>query len=255
MARSISLDTSVFHVQVKHILPNAVTVLSLCAGMTALILAADGRFALAISCVLLAAILDACDGRIARATGGTSKFGAELDSLADVVCFGAVPGFLVYTAFLQPYSYLGWAVCVIFLAASALRLARFNVMSTDADKPSWSTHFFSGIPAPAGAYLVLVPFYMLESGAVSTDTASKAAIFIMPLIALLMVSTVPTFSSKSMSRRALRLFFIPTLVAAISAIGFFAISPWNTLVLAAAVYLLSLPLSVWRHSIYVSRSA
>jgi CDP-diacylglycerol---serine O-phosphatidyltransferase len=159
VAKERSLETSSFHVRLKHILPNAVTVLSLCSGLTALIHAADGRFTSAIACVLLSALLDACDGKIARATGGTSKFGEELDSLADVVWFGAVSSFLLYMALLQSFGTLGWIVCLMLQAASTLCLARFNVTAADPSRPSWMIHFFKGIPAPAGAYLALVPFF------------------------------------------------------------------------------------------------
>jgi CDP-diacylglycerol---serine O-phosphatidyltransferase len=254
MAKPLSLDSSLFHVQIKHILPNAVTILALCSGMTALILAADERYSAAIACVLLAAILDACDGRVARATGGSTKFGAELDSLADVVCFGAVPSFLVYMAMLKPFGSVGWVACLMLQAASALRLARFNVAVNDPNKPSWSSAFFQGVPAPAGAFLALLPIYLENAGLVSTDHAQMLALFWLPIVAFLMFSSLPTFSGKLVGRVMARAWLLLLLGAIGIAVVVAQSGVWTGLVVMVVGYLAILPLSLWRHWVLTSRS-
>jgi CDP-diacylglycerol---serine O-phosphatidyltransferase len=255
MAKPLSLDSSLFHVQIKHILPNAVTILALCSGMTALILAADERYSAAIACVFLAAILDACDGRVARATGGASKFGAELDSLADVVCFGAVPSFIVYMALLKPFGTMGWVACMMLQAACALRLARFNVAVNDPNKPSWSPAFFQGVPAPAGAFLALLPVYFVNANMVSIENAQRLAVLWLPLVAFLMFSTLPTFSGKLVGRVMVRAWVLLLIGAAGIAAVVLTQGVWTGLVVAVIGYFAVLPLSVWRHRVLTSRSS
>jgi len=237
----------------RHVPANAVTILALCFGLTGLVYAHNGDTTGAIACVLVAALLDGCDGRVARATNSASRFGAELDSLSDVVCFGAVPAFILYDWGLSAYGGLGWLACLSLAAAAALRLARFNVTSADPGRPSWANHFFTGIPAPGGAFLALLPVYAGNSGAVSHDDAARLALFALPVVAGLMVSTWPSFSAKAISRKALRLLFIPTLLAAgLVAFGLIA-EPWLTLSLCAIAYVWTLPLSKWRHDLHVKR--
>jgi CDP-diacylglycerol---serine O-phosphatidyltransferase len=232
---------------VKYALPNGVTIMALFFGLTALTYAADHQHVRAIACVLIAGLLDACDGRVARTTGAASKFGAELDSLADVVCFGAVPAFIVHDWGLAAYGSLGWLSCLIFAAACALRLARFNVTAADVNQPSWASQYFTGVPAPAGAFLALAPLYATNAGVLDMEGASRLALFQLPLVAALMVSTWPSFSAKAISRKALRLWFIPSMMlAALMIFGLIA-APWLTLCAAAIAYLLSLPLSKFRH--------
>jgi CDP-diacylglycerol--serine O-phosphatidyltransferase len=141
-------------------LPNIVTLLALCAGVTAIRLGIEGRFELAIGAVIIAVVLDAVDGRLARFLKGTTKFGAELDSLADFVNFGVVPAVLIYFWSLQALRNLGWIVALGLAICCALRLARFNVAIEDPDKPAWMSGYFTGVPAPAGAGLALAPFYL-----------------------------------------------------------------------------------------------
>ncbi|MBM3519425.1 MAG: hypothetical protein FJX63_01415 [Alphaproteobacteria bacterium] len=148
----------------RHALPNAVTVLALFVGLTGLTFAAADNIAAAIFCTVFAAILDACDGRVARAAGTSSKFGAELDSLSDVVCFGAVPAFTLYRWGLWEYGGIGWLACLLLAGACALRLARFNVASLDPARPLWMGQFFVGVPAPAGAFLAHVPIFAAYGG-------------------------------------------------------------------------------------------
>lgn len=247
----LSPETTLF---LKHALPNGVTILALCFGLTALIFANEMNITGAIACVLIAAILDACDGRVARATGCASKFGAELDSLSDVICFGAVPAFILYQWGLSTYGSLGWIACLSLAAASALRLARFNVMADAPGKPSWAGHFFTGVPAPAGAFLALLPVYAANASGLETTEGATLALFTVPVVAGLMVSTWPTFSAKAISRKALRLLFLPSL-ALMVAIAFGLIyAPWVTLTASAVIYLWSLPLSQWRHEAHRRRS-
>ncbi|MFT3988628.1 CDP-alcohol phosphatidyltransferase family protein [Aestuariivirga sp.] len=240
---------------VRHIPANAVTILALCFGMTGLIFADQDQISAAIGCVLMAGLLDACDGRVARATNSASRFGAELDSLSDVVCFGAVPAFILYRWGLSAYGATGWLVCLCLVAAAALRLARFNVAVTDQNRPSWQSHFFVGIPAPGGAYLALLPVYAANSEALPQAQAVTLALFAVPVVSGLMVSAWPSFSAKAISRKAMRLLFIPSLfLAALVAFGLF-VAPWLTLTLCGALYLWTLPVSKWRFDLHIRRGA
>jgi CDP-diacylglycerol---serine O-phosphatidyltransferase len=239
----------------RHALPNGVTILALFFGLTGLVYAAGQDIVAAIACVLVAALLDACDGRVARATGCASKFGAELDSLCDVVCFGAVPAFILYSWGLSAYGGLGWLACLSLAGASALRLARFNVMADDPARPSWAGHFFTGIPAPGGAFLAMLPIYAANTGAIGAAGAATLALFAVPVVAGLMVSTWPTFSAKAISRKALRLLFIPSLMAMVAIAFGLILDPWLTLTVCAIGYLWTLPLSKWRFDVHRRRSS
>jgi CDP-diacylglycerol--serine O-phosphatidyltransferase len=226
-----------------HVVPNSITVLALAFGMTAFTYAASGLIVPAIACVLIAAVLDACDGRVARRMNTASRFGAELDSLADVICFGAAPAFIAYQWGMNEYGTAGWLACLLPTIAAAIRLARFNVMAADANKPSWSSLYFTGVPAPAGAFLTLVPVYFEGAGWMDLATASLLGIVMLPLVALLMVSTLPTFSGKQTQRKALRVLFLPTLAVGLAGAAGLTWYPWQTLVIAALAYVLSFPFS------------
>jgi CDP-diacylglycerol---serine O-phosphatidyltransferase len=230
----------------RYALPNMVTLAALSFGLTALKFAGEGFFVSAIACILIAAVLDGFDGRVARATGTDSKFGAELDSLADVICFGAVPAYLIFQWGLVQSGYLGWAACLTFASACAIRLARFNVRASEPAQLAWRDHFFTGVPAPAAAFLSLAPLYALYAGLISQASASLLALLWMPFVALLMVSTWPTFSSKSLSRKALRLYFVSTLMLSATAIAGLYFVPWATLTACCGLYLISLPFSKQR---------
>lgn len=238
----------------RFVLPNLFTAASLCAGMTALLFAAEGKIELAVLCVLLAAILDACDGRIARMTGTTSRFGSELDSLADVVSFGAAPAFVLFCWGLGQFGMSGWLPCLALGTCCALRLARFNVAAQDQAAPAWSANYFAGIPAPAGAFLALAPILAEFSDFLGNVEASWLALFVTPAIAGLMISTWPTFSGKSLGRKASRLMLLPPVaLAGLVALGLLR-WPWATLLALAALYVCTLPLSKWRHGVLGSRS-
>ncbi len=237
----------------RHFFPNAVTMLSLCSGMTAFFYASEGRLVAAIACVVIAGLLDALDGRVARATGSASKFGAELDSLADMVCFGAVPAFILHKWGLSDYGTLGWAVALLLPLAAAFRLARFNVLA-DMPKPTWMASYFTGIPAPAGAFLSLMPVFADFSGVFAEGVVVLLTFITLPLVALLMVSTWPTFSGKSLGRRALGVMFVPSFLLLLAVAVGMLVVPWSTMVLTAFLYLAALPLSKWRFHVMRNRA-
>jgi CDP-diacylglycerol---serine O-phosphatidyltransferase len=237
-----------------RVLPNAITLVALGFGMTSFLFAGDGNFASAIASILLAAIFDSMDGRVARMTGYESKMGAELDSLADMVCFGAAPAYMMYKWGLQDFGPLGWGACLTLAAAAALRLARFNVAASDPNRPSWAAHYFIGVPAPAGAFLALLPLYATSAGLLQSEHAKLFALFAIPGVAALMVSTLPTFSAKALSRKAFRIIFLPAVAASILAIYALWVVPWALLSFCCLAYLLILPFSRWRFAMHENRS-
>ena len=181
----------------RMLLPNAITLIGVCIGLTSIKFALDGKFALAIVAVLFAALMDALDGRIARLIKGTSKMGKELDSLGDVISFGVAPAFIMYFWNLQYLDKLGWFVCLMYVVCVALRLARFNVSSEE--EPSWEDNFFEGVPAPAGGIIVLMPLVLSFSGLgeiffkINYDLV--VPVFFI-LVSILLISTIPTYSFK-----------------------------------------------------------
>ena len=144
----------------RTLLPNLITLLALCAGLTAIRMAVENNIQLALAAIVFAALLDGIDGRVARMLKGTSRFGAELDSLADFVNFGVAPALILYFWGLHELKSAGWIAALVFAICAGLRLARFNVMIDEPDKPAWAGNFFTGIPAPAGAITVLLPIYL-----------------------------------------------------------------------------------------------
>ena len=231
----------------RRIVPNVMTLLALGFGIQAVRLSFEARFEWAVVCLLIAAVLDGFDGRVARALGGGSRFGAELDSLADLVNFGVAPALLVYLWGLAPLGVWGWAGALIFALCTALRLARFNVGLDDDAKPARSADFFEGVPAPAGAFLALLPVYLHEIGLIDPATAAPWALGYLVTVAGLMVSRLPTFSAKAVRLRRSRAL---ALLAALAAIGLtmaVASYPWHVLSAFGLAYLASLPVSRWRH--------
>ena len=231
-------------IPIRYLLPNLLTLMALCSGVTAIRFAVEGRFELAVSGVLLAIFLDAVDGRLARYLEGTSRFGAELDSLADFVNFGVAPAIMVYFWSLNELRTFGWAVCLMLAIGCALRLARFNVAVDGPTKPAWAGGYFIGMPAPAGALLALAPLYLgflgiINEGHPFAKTISAYEI----IIAVLMVSRVPTFSGKTLTRIP-RDFFLPILALLAIFLVFLISYPWETLSALTAVYLLMLPIGV-----------
>ncbi len=231
-------------VPIRYLLPNLLTLLALCSGVTAIRLAVEGRIELAVSAIILAAVLDGLDGRLARFMKGTSRFGAELDSLADFVNFGVAPAIMLYFWSLNSMKTFGWVSCLMLAIACALRLARFNVALDDPNQPAWVKAYFTGIPAPAGALLAMAPFYLglLWDHTDGHAFAKPIAAFVI-LIAVLMVSRVPTFSGKNIAR--VRREYVLPLLAAMALLFVLLVSfPWETLAIFAAVYLALIPVSV-----------
>src|SRR5271156_7067332 len=151
-------------IPVRTLVPNIITLLALCAGLTAIRMAFENRYVLALAAIVFAAILDGIDGRLARFLKGTSRFGAELDSLSDFVNFGVAPALVLYFWDLHELKSAGWIAALLFAICGALRLARFNVMIVDPGRPAWAANFFVGVPAPAGAIIVLLPIYAAVLG-------------------------------------------------------------------------------------------
>src|ERR687887_1021265 len=147
-------------IPVRTLVPNLITLLALCAGLTAIRLALEDKLEWAVAAIVFAALLDGIDGRVARMLKGTSRFGAELDSLADFVNFGVAPALMLYFWGLQELGHLGWIAAMVFAICAGLRLARFNVMIDDPNRPAWAANFFVGMPAPGGAITVLLPIYV-----------------------------------------------------------------------------------------------
>jgi CDP-diacylglycerol--serine O-phosphatidyltransferase len=229
-------------IPVRTLLPNLITLLALCAGLTSIRLAVENKLDLALAAIVFAALLDGIDGRIARMLKGTSRFGAELDSLADFVNFGVAPALILYFWGLHELKSAGWIAALVFAICAGLRLARFNVMIDDPSKPAWAGNFFTGIPAPAGAITVLLPIYLYFLGVSNGLVTVWLTFFYTLAIALLMVSRLPVFSGKHVGKRV-----PPDLVLAVFVVVvlFFALLisyPWEVLTIGTLAYLGCLPL-------------
>jgi CDP-diacylglycerol--serine O-phosphatidyltransferase len=234
-------------IPIRYLLPNLVTLIALCSGVTAIRFAVEGRFEFAVGGIIFAIVLDALDGRLARYLKGTSRFGAELDSLADFVNFGVAPAMMMYFWSLNSLRTFGWVVCLMLAIACALRLARFNVALDDPKKPAWAGGFFTGLPAPAGALLCLAPLYLgflgiINEGHPFAKTVSAYEI----LVAGLMVSRIPTFSGKTITRVP-REYALPILAMMAVFVVFLFSYPWEVLSVLSLAYLAMIPVSVWAH--------
>ncbi len=231
-------------IPVRYLVPNIVTLLALCSGITAIRLGIEGRFELAVACVILATILDALDGRIARALKGSSKFGAELDSLADFVNFGVTPGLLIYMWSLSSLKNLGWIVALALAMCCALRLARFNVALEDPDRPAWKINYFTGVNAPAGAMLAMLPMYLGFLDIVpSGEEVSHFVLVYIAVIAFAMVSRIPTFSGKGIGRVS-REWVLPIMAAVTIIAAMLVTYTWEMVTFAALLYIAMIPVSV-----------
>lgn len=239
---------------VRTIIPNALTVLALCAGLTAIRFAIEGRFEAAVVAIIVASVFDALDGRVARLLQGSSRFGAELDSLTDFVNFGVAPVVVLYLWSLVEIGGIGWIAVLGFAVCCALRLARFNVALEDPDKPAWTGNYFVGVPAPAAAGLVMLPLYLSFIGVEWLREAPLLIAMHALAIAFLMVSQIPTFSGKRMGVRIRRDMVLPILLL----IGFSAAVilsyPWWTFTALAATYMVSIPVAVMRYRHHKART-
>lgn len=234
-------------IPVRVLAPNLITLLALCSGVTAIRMATEGRYELAVAAIIFAIVLDALDGRVARFLKGTSRFGAELDSLADFVNFGVAPAMVIYLWSLQALKSLGWIVCLVLAICCAARLARFNVELDDPDKPAWKAAFFTGVPAPAGAGLALLPMYLGFLGLIDGQSVAAAILLYTGFIGFLMISSIPTFSGKSSGQRIRRDLVLPVMLVTVLFVSLLVSYPWAMLTGLAVMYLASLPLGYWRH--------
>ena len=232
-------------VPIRYLVPNLATLFALCAGVTSIRAAIEARYELAVALIVLAALLDAVDGRLARALNAQSRFGAELDSLADFVSFGVAPAILVFMWGLTPVQGLGWIAVLIFACAASLRLARFNA-ALDEEKPKWQSDFFTGVPAPAGAIAVMLPIYLHEAGLLATRQVPLAVAVYVLLIGGLLVSTLPTYSGKLAGERIAREYVRPALVGAALVVALLLTYPFATLAAVTLAYLAFIPLGVMR---------
>ncbi len=234
-------------VPIRVLIPNIFTLMALCAGLTAIRMAIEHRWDLAVAAILIAAFLDAIDGRIARLLRATTRFGAELDSLADFVNFGVAPGLIIFIWALDDLRSLGWIVVLVFALCAVLRLARFNT-SLDAPGPRWKANYFVGMPAPAGAIVVLLPLYLELLGIPSVRAFTPLILLYTLGIAFLMVSRVPTFSGKLVGERISRNYVLPVFVLAAMFAAVLFTYQYLTLVIGSLLYLAVIPLSVMRYN-------
>lgn len=229
----------------RSLAPNILTVLGLCAGLTGVQLAINDRFDMAVLAIAVASIIDTLDGRVARLLKGTSKFGAELDSLSDFVNFGVTPALILYLWTLDNLGGLGWIIVLGFAVCGALRLARFNTALEAPDKPAWSVKFFTGVPAPAGACLSLLPIPLFFVGWEWLREAPLLVGLYTSGIAFLMISRIPTFSLKRAHigrEMVLPILLIAGVIAA-AVVGY----PWLMYVLTGLAYLALIPFSIASH--------
>jgi CDP-diacylglycerol--serine O-phosphatidyltransferase len=230
-------------IPVRMLVPNVITLLAICAGLTAIRLSTEGRMDIAVYAIVFAAVLDGIDGRVARMIKGQSKFGAELDSLADFVNFGVAPGLMLYFWQLHELNNGGWIAAMVFAISGGLRLARFNATMDDPNKPPFAANYFTGVPAPAGAVTALLPIYLTFLGGFKLP-AMVTAIYTL-LIAFLMVSRLPVFSGKTVRMRVPPEMVLPLFVCVIFFIALLVGYPWYILSAGSVLYLLSLPLG-WK---------
>jgi CDP-diacylglycerol--serine O-phosphatidyltransferase len=233
-------------VPIRVLVPNLVTLLALATGLTGIRMAIEGKLELAVYAVVAAIVLDGIDGRLARYLKGTSRFGAELDSLADFMNFGVAPGLLLYIWGLNGLGNAGWIGALIFAIAAALRLARFNVSIDEPDRPAWAGAFFTGIPAPAAAMVALLPIYLTFLGAPHPAGSDIAALVYILVIAALMVSRLPTWSLKMGGSRVDRDWVAPVLILTALFVALLVSFPWLVLTVGSLAYLAALPLAL-RH--------
>ena len=224
----------------RVILPNILTLVGVCIGLSSIKFAFDGKFELSIIAVIIAAIIDGLDGRIARLIKGTSKVGKELDSLTDVISFGVAPAFIMYFWVLSEIGRLGWLISLIYIVCVALRLARFNISSNE--DATWKDNFFEGIPSPAGGVLVLIPlvFSLSELNFIKVNYQLIVPILFI-FISFLLISKIPTYSLKRIAVPRSTSIFL--LFSVILYFGLILVYTFNTIVISGVIYLLMIPVS------------
>ncbi len=233
-------------VPIRVLIPNIFTLVGLCAGLTAIRMGIEHRWDLAVAALVFAAFLDGIDGHVARLLKASSRFGAELDSLADFVNFGVAPAIIMFNWALEDLRSLGWIAVLVFAVCSALRLARFNVSLDRPDQPAWKSNYFVGVPAPAGAIILLLPIYAQDLGLHLPSLTPLVLIYTIG-IALLMVSKVPTFSIKLIGQKIAREHVPPIFVLAALFIALLLTFPSLTLAAGSMIYLALIPVSAYRY--------
>ena len=243
-------------IPLRTLVPNVITLLALCAGLTAIRLALEGRLELALGAIVFAAMLDAVDGRVARMIKGTSRFGAELDSLADFFNFGVAPGLILYFWGLKELGNIGWIAAMVFAICAALRLARFNVQIDDPNRPDWAGNFFTGVPAPAGAITVLLPIYLYFLQVPMRETALLVVALIYTFaVGGLMVSRLPVLSGKKMGTRVRPDLVLPVILVVVLCIALLVSYPWHLLSVGTIAYLALLPLGWFSYQRHLREDA
>ena len=228
----------------RMILPNALTLIGVCIGLSSIKFALDSKFELSVIAIIFAALFDALDGRVARLIKGTSKVGKELDSLTDVISFGVAPAFIMYFWNLNNLGKFGWLLCLIYVVCVALRLARFNINSNA--EPSWRDNFFEGVPSPAGGILVLMPLMFSLSG---LNIFNVNYNFIVPtffiITSFLLISKLPTYSLKKIIiPRTMTIFLLFGIVLFFGLLLFYT---FKILALSGLVYLILIPISFFHY--------
>ena len=224
----------------RVILPNILTLIGVCIGLSSIKFALDDRYGIAIIAIVFAALIDGLDGRIARLIKGTSKVGKELDSLTDVISFGVAPAFIMYFWSLNNLGKFGWLLCLVYVICVALRLARFNINSNE--EPSWRDNFFEGVPSPAGGILVLMPLIYSLSG---FEFFKMNFEIIVPVffvtISILLISKFPTYSLKKIVvPRSMTIFLLFSIVLYV---GLLLIYPFKAMIISGMLYLIFIPIS------------
>jgi CDP-diacylglycerol---serine O-phosphatidyltransferase len=241
-------------IPVRTLAPNLVTLLALCAGLTGIRMAFENRYGLALAAIVFAAILDGIDGRLARLLKGTSRFGAELDSLSDFVNFGVAPALILYFWGLHDLKSAGWIAAMVFAICAGLRLARFNVMTDDPERPAWTANFFVGVPAPAGAIIVLLPIYAAFLGVPRSQFLTWVTLVYTLAVAWFMVSRLPVLSGKRIGTRVLPEMVGPVVIVVVLFVALLIAYPWILLTGGTLAYLASLPLGWLSYRAHEQRS-
>jgi CDP-diacylglycerol--serine O-phosphatidyltransferase len=233
------------HFSLYRLLPNVITLGALCSGMTAIRFAMLEKWELAVTMIVIAAFLDGLDGRVARLLKATSNFGAQLDSLSDFLCFGVAPALVMYLWTLQSIKGLGWAIALFFAICCCLRLARFNTSLMEEKKERWQHHYFTGVPAPAGALLALLPLiFDLQLRGEQEIVTEWLVVGYLPLIAVLMVSRIPTYSLKGM--RVKHRLILPFMLLLAALVVGLMVETWATIAVICLIYLVSIVFSLWQ---------
>jgi CDP-diacylglycerol---serine O-phosphatidyltransferase len=239
----------------RTLLPNLITLLALCVGLTGIRFAIEGKLEWALYAIVFAAALDGIDGRVARMLKGTSRFGAELDSLADFFNFGVAPALILYLWGLQELGNVGWIAAMVFAICAGLRLARFNVMIDDPNRPVWAGNFFTGVPAPAGAITVLLPIYVSFLGMPRLAFVAPVTLLYTLAIAFLMVSRLPVLSGKRVGKRVPPEMVLPVFVGVVLFFALLISYPWLVLTAGSVLYLACLPLGWFFYREYQRKDA